>query len=169
MEDYFQIGVITSTHGIKGEVKVFPTTDDHNRFKKLKDCFIEFKGELLPVRAESCKFFKNMVILKFEDIDNINDVEKYKQCKILVDREHAVALEEDEYFVADLLGLTVVTEDGRELGIIEDIIPTGANDVYVVTDKSQKEWLIPAIKDCIVNIALEQKKMTVRLLKGMEE
>ncbi|MBR1865677.1 MAG: 16S rRNA processing protein RimM [Lachnospiraceae bacterium] len=169
MEDLFQIGVITSTHGIKGEVKVFPTTDDNNRFKKLKDCLIEYKGELLPIRAESCKFFKNMVILKFEDIDHINDVEKYRQCKLFVDRNHAVPLKEDEYFMADLLGLSVVTEDGRQLGSLVDIIQTGANDVYVIVDEAKREWLIPAIKDCILNIEVDKSEMTVRLLKGMEE
>ena len=165
----FQIGVITSTHGIRGEVKVFPTTDDNNRFKKLKDCLIEYKGELLPVKATGCKFFKNMVILKFEDIDNINDVEKYKQCKLFVDREHAVSLEQDEYFMADLLGINVITQEGRNLGVLEDIIRTGANDVYVVVDETGKEWLIPAIKDCIVKVSLEEKEMIVHLMKGMEE
>ena len=169
MEDLFQIGVITSTHGIRGEVKVFPTTDDNNRFKKLKDCLIEYKGELFPVKATGCKFFKNMVILKFEDIDNINDVEKYKQCKLFVDREHAVSLEQDEYFMADLLGINVITQEGRNLGVLEDIIRTGANDVYVVVDETGKEWLIPAIKDCIVKVSLEEKEMIVHLMKGMEE
>ena len=99
-EDLLQIGVVTSTHGIKGEVKVFPTTDDNNRFKKLKDCFIEFKNEMIPIKVNGCKFFKNMVILHFEGIDNINDVEKYKQCKLYVDREHAVPLQKYDYFIS---------------------------------------------------------------------
>lgn len=169
MEDLLQIGIITSTHGIKGEVKVFPTTDDNMRFKKLKDCFIEFHGEMLPVKAEGCKFFKNMVILKFKDIDDINDVEKYKQCQLFVDREHAVSLKKDEYFVADLIGVTVVKEDGSILGTLEEIIPTGANDVYLVVDEDKKEWLLPAIKDCILQVDMENRKMTVHLMKGMEE
>ena len=169
MEDLLQIGVITSTHGIKGEVKVFPTTDDNKRFKKLKECFIEFKDEMIPVKASGCKFFKNLVILKFEDIDDINDVEKYKQCKLFVDREHAVSLEKDEYFVTDLMGLTVLKEDGTSLGTLTEIIPTGANDVYVITDENKKEYLLPAIKDCILNIDMDEGKMTVRLMKGMEE
>lgn len=169
MEDLLQIGVITSTHGIRGEVKVFPTTDDNKRFKKLKECFIEWKNEMIPVKASGCKFFKNMVILKFEDIDNINDVEKYKQCKLYVDREHAVPLGKDEYFVTDLIGIEVNTEDGQEFGILQEVIPTGANDVYVVVDQQKKEWLLPAIKDCILNIDMQQRKMTIRLMKGMEE
>lgn len=169
MEDLLQVGVITSTHGIKGEVKVFPTTDDNNRFKKLKECFIEFKKEMIPVKAENCRFFKNMVILKFEDIDNINDVEKYKQCKLFVDREHAVKLAKDEYFVTDLIGIPVYKEDGSRFGALTEIIPTGANDVYVVTDENKKEWLLPAIKECILNVDMEGRKMIIRLMKGMEE
>lgn len=169
MEDLLQIGVITSTHGIKGEVKVFSTTDDNKRFKKLKECFIEFKNEMIPVKASGCKFFKNLVILKFEDINDINDVEKYKQCKLFVDREHAVSLEKDEYFITDLIGLVVAKEDGTILGKVTEIIPTGANDVYVITGDEKKEYLLPAIKECILGIDMDDRKMTVRLMKGMEE
>lgn len=169
MEDFLQVGVITSTHGIKGEVKVFPTTDDNNRFKKLKECYIEYKNERIPAEVLNCKFFKNMVILKFKAMDSINDVEKYKQCKLLVDRAHAVKLEKDEYFVTDLIGISVYKEDGSPLGTLTEIIPTGANDVYVVTDETKKEWLLPAIRECILNVDMENRKMTIRLMKGMEE
>lgn len=168
-EKLLQIGVITSTHGIKGEVKVFPTTDDNNRFKKLKECYIEYEGKMLPVKANGCRFFKNMVILRFEGIDNINDVEKYKKCKLFVDREHAVKLEQDEYFVADLIGAEVVREDGGLLGSLTEIISTGANDVYVVSGSAGEEWLLPAIKDCILNVDMKARRLTVRLMKGMEE
>lgn len=168
MEDLLQIGVITSTHGIKGEVKVFPTTDDNNRFKQLKECLIEWKGEMIPVKAEGCRFFKNMVILKFEDIDQINDVEKYKQCKLFVDRDHAVKLEKDEYFVADLIGMEVIKEEGSTFGTLTEVIPTGANDVYVVKDENGKEWLLPAIKECILNVDMEERKIIIHLMRGME-
>lgn len=169
MEDLLQIGVITSTHGIRGEVKVFPTTDDNKRFKKLKDCFIEFRGEMLPVKANGCKFFKNMVILKFEGIDNINDVEKYKQCKLYVDRAHAVKLEKDEYFIADLIGISVYREDGSLLGELSEVIQTGANDVYVVTGEDGKELLLPAIAECVLEVKIDEKKMTVHVMKGLED
>lgn len=169
IDNLLQIGTITSTHGIRGEVKVFPMTDDNKRFKKLKECFIEYRNEWIPVVCKSVKFFKNMVILGFEGIDNINDVEKYRQCKLYVDRQHAVALEKDEYFIADLIGLSVYTQEDNCLGVLTEVIPTGANDVYVVVDTDKKERLIPAIKDCILAIDLENKKMTVKLLKGMEE
>lgn len=169
MEDMFQVGIITSPHGVRGEVKVFPTTDDNNRFKKLKDCFIEFKGEMMPVKANGCKFFKNMVILKFEDFDNMNDVEKFRQCKIFVDREHTVKLSDDEYFVADLLGINVVDESGKTIGELSDVIETGANDVYIVKNEQGEEILIPAIKDCILEIDINKKIMKVHLLKVMED
>lgn len=169
MEDFFQIGIITSTHGIRGEVKVFPTTDDNNRFKKLKECFIQYKNEMLPLKAAGCKFFKNMVILKFDGINDINEVEKYKQCKLFVDREHAVSLDDGEFFIADLIGMETVTDEGRVLGVLEEVIPTGANDVYVIRGQDEKEWLLPAIKDCILNIDMKDRKLTVHLMKGMEE
>lgn len=169
MEDLLQVGAIASTHGVRGEVKVFPTTDDYHRFKKLKECFLEYKGEMLPIKIKSCKFFKNMVILGFEGIDNINDVEKYKRCGLFVDREHAVTLEKDEYFIMDLIGMDAVTEEGKKLGTLTEIIPTGANDAYVVTDETGKELLLPAIKDCILDVDMKLKRMTVRLMKGMEE
>ncbi len=169
MEDLLQIGVITSTHGLRGEVKVFPMTDDNKRFKKLKECYIEYKDEYIPVTCKSARFFKNMVILGFEEMDNINEIEKYKQCKLFVDRDHAVKLSKDEYFIADLIGLHAVTQDNRELGTLTEIIPTGSNDVYVITDSHEKELLLPAIKECILKVDIPGKKMTVRLMKGMEE
>ena len=169
MEDMFQVGIITSPHGVKGEVKVFPTTDDSKRFKKLKECFIEYNDELMPVKACGCKFFKNMVILKFEEFENMNDVEKLRKCKIFVDREHAVSLDKDEYFVADLLGISVVNESENIIGKISDVLETGANDVYIVKDDDGNEILIPAIKDCILDVNINERTMRVHLLKEMEE
>lgn len=169
MEDLLQVGVITSTHGIKGEVKVFPTTDDLNRFKKLKTVILDTGKEKLDMEITSVKFFKNMVILKFKGIDDINDVEKYRQKSLFVTRENAVKLQQGEYFVADLFGMAVVTEDEEELGEITDILQTGANDVYVVEDKNKKEILIPAIKECILSVDMEQRIMKVHLLEGLRD
>jgi 16S rRNA processing protein RimM len=130
---------------------------------------IELKGQLVPAKACGCKFFKNMVILKFEGFDNMNDVEKLRQCKILVDRENAVKLEKDEYFVADLLDMTVVDEDGNDIGKITDVMETGANDVYVIGMNDGREKLIPAIKDCILDVDMENGIMKVHLLKEMDD
>ena len=132
MEDIFRIGVITSTHGLKGEVKVFPTTDDLDRFKILKKCFIRTPKEDIWVEKSTCKFFKNMVILSFKEFKDINEIEKYKGCDLYVDREDAVPLKEDEYYISDVLGMEIITEDGEKLGVLEDVMQTAANDVFVI-------------------------------------
>ncbi len=167
MEDLLQVGVITSTHGIRGEVKVFPTTDDVSRFKKLKNVILDNGKEHRDLEIESVKFFKNMVILKFKGIDNINDVEKYKKAPLFVTRENAVPLEEDEYFIADLIGLKVVSDEGEDLGIIDDVLQTGANDVYIIKKDNVEDLLVPAIQECIKNVDIEGGTMQVHLLAGL--
>lgn len=167
MEDIFRIGVITSTHGLKGEVKVFPTTDDLNRFKTLKKCFIRTPKEDIQVEKNTCKFFKNMVILSFKEFKDINEIEKYKGLDLYVTREDAVPLEEDEYYISDVIGMDVVTEEGEILGKLEDVMQTGANDVFVIRLPNDKELLMPVIKDCVLDMDYEAGKVTVRLMKGM--
>lgn len=167
MEDFLRVGVISSTHGIKGEVKVFPTTDDVNRFKKLKQVILDTGKENIALDIEGVKFFKNMVILKFKGYDNINDIEKYKGKDLLVSRENAVKLNKDEFFIYDIIGSEVITDDGAELGELTEILATGANDVYVVTTKAGKEILIPSIKECILDVNPTEKKILVHLLPGL--
>ncbi len=167
MEDMLQVGVITQTHGIRGEVKVFPTTDDAARFKKLKKVTLDNGKERRELEIASVKFFKNLVILKFKGIDNINDVEKYKKAPLYVTREDAVPLGENEYFIADLIGLKVISDEGEELGILDDVLQTGANDVYVVKCDNGEEILVPAIKDCVKNVDIEGNEITLHLLPGL--
>ena len=167
MENMLRVGVITSPHGIKGEVKVFPTTDDAKRFKELKKVILDTGKEYIPMEIEHVKFFKNMVILKFKGYDNINEIEKYKSRDLLITRDQAVDLAPDEYFITDLLGLAVVSDQGVELGTLKDVLETGANDVYVVAMKDGKELMLPAIGDCILNVDLEQRRMEVHVLEGL--
>ena len=167
MEEFFRIGVITSTHGLKGEVKVFPTTDDPQRFKKLKKCFIRTPKGDIHVEKNSCKFFKNMVILSFKEFKDINEIEKYKSCDIYVTREDAVPLEEDEYYISDVIGMEIVTEEGELLGKLEDVMQTGANDVFVIRLTNDKELLMPVIKECVLDMNYDTCKITVKLMKGM--
>lgn len=167
MEQMLRVGVITSTHGIRGEVKVFPTTDDRNRFYELKDVILDTGKEQKTLEIEHVKFFKNMVILKFKGFDNINDIEIYKGKDLLVTRENAVELGPDENFIADLIGLSVVTDEGEELGVLKDVMQTGANDVYVVERTDKKELLLPAIKQCILDVDLESGKITVHVMDGL--
>ena len=167
MEKLLQVGIISSTHGVRGEVKVFPTTDDVKRFKKLKNVILDTGREQLPLEVESVKFFKQFAILKFKGYDNINDIEKYKGKSLLVNRENAVKLCKDEYFIADMIGLAVFTEDGKEFGVMKDVLETGANDVYIIDSKEHGEVLIPAIKQCILDVDIEAGKMVVHLLEGL--
>lgn len=166
MEDYFRVGVIANTHGIRGEVKVFPTTEDPQRFKGMKEIILDTGSEKKVLEVASTRFFKNLVILKFKGIDSINDIEKYKGKDLLVTRENAIPLNEGEYYIADIIGATVVTEDGVQFGILKDVLTTGANDVYVV-DHEGTEVLLPVIPDCVLARDMEQKIVTVHIMEGL--
>ena len=167
MEDLLQVGIITSTHGVRGEVKVYPTTDDPRRFRRLKEVILDTGREKLNLEIEGVKFFKQFVILKFKGLDNINDIEKYRQKSLFVTRKNAVRLQRDEYFIADLIGLKVQDEDGKELGTVKDVIETGANDVYEVEMADGRSLLLPAIKQCILNVDVENGTMQVHVLEGL--
>ena len=167
MEELLQVGVITSTHGVRGEVKVFPTTDDPNRFKSLKHVLLDTGREKKSLEVQGVKFFKQFVILKFKGYDSINEIEKFVKKNLYVTRENAVKLKKDEYFIADLIGMTVKEEDGAILGTVSDVLQTGANDVYVVALADGGEVLLPAIKDCILSVDMEKREMQVHVLDGL--
>lgn len=167
MEDMFQVGVIASTHGIRGEVKVFPTTDDAKRFKRLKEVILDMGKEQITLEIEGVKFFKQFVILKFKGIDNIDDVQRYRQKSLYVTRQNAVRLGRDEYFIADLMGLKVIDEDEQEIGVLKEVMETGANDVYVIEMTDGKELLLPAIKQCVLQVSVEEGFVKVHVLEGL--
>ena len=167
MEDLLQVGVITTTHGIRGEVKVYPTTDDAHRFDYLESVLLDTGKELCELEIQRVKYFKQFVILKFRDVDNINDIEPYKGKSLYVTRDFAVPLEENEYYIADLIDMDVFLEDGSLFGTLKDFMETGANDVYVIHTTDKKEVLVPAIKDCVKEVDVEQNKMIIHLLKGL--
>nr|WP_297764129.1 ribosome maturation factor RimM [uncultured Butyrivibrio sp.] len=169
MTDRFQVGVIASTHGLQGEVNVFPTTEDPNRFKKLKKVTLHTqRGEEIELDVQSARFFKKFVIVKFKQYNNINDVEKFRGCELTIDRKDAIKLEPGEYYCADLMGLSIVDEEDKLLGTVTDIIQTGANDVYEMTkENSEDKIYIPAIKDCVKNIDLKNKKITIHVIEGL--
>ena len=150
MEEYLQIGVITTTHGVRGEVKVYPTTDPE-RFLSLDRVFLDTGKEKKELHVTGVRFFKQLAIVKFKGIDNINDIERYKGCSLYVTREDAIPLE----------------EDGELFGTLRDVMETGANDVYIVDSKEHGEVLIPAIHDCILDVDLDEQKMTIHLLPGL--
>ena len=167
--DLLQVGVISSMHGVHGEVKVFPTTSDPSRDKYLKEVLLDTGKEKITMKLKGVKFFKQFVIVKFEGYDNPNDIEKYKGKPIYVTRENAVKLEKDEYFVADLYDIEVYEDNGDKLGVIVDVIETGSNDVYTVKCTDGSEILLPAIKQCILDVDIDNNKMVVHVLDGLRD
>lgn len=167
MEERLQVGIISSTHGVRGEVKVFPTTDDVNRFKKLKEVILDTGRETKVLEIEGVKFFKQFAILKFKGIDTLNDVEKYRGQSLYVTRENAVKLKKDEYFIADLMGLRVLDEEGQEIGVLKEVLETGANDVYIITMNDGRELLLPAIKQCVLEVNVEEGFIRIHILDGL--
>lgn len=179
IDDMLRVGVISSTHGIRGEVKVYPTTDEPKRFSKLKKVYLDYckqglKGikERKSIELEICsvRYFKQFVILKFKDIDNINDVEEYKGMDLYVTREDALPLEDGEFYICDLIGMKVKDDEGKDVGVLKDVLQTGANDVYIVDgneDFGLKELLFPVIDECILDVDLEKKEIKVHIMEGL--
>ncbi len=165
--DMLRVGIISSTHGIRGEVKVYPTTDDPMRFRDLKTVIINDPQKPFTAHITNVRFFKNTVILKFREFTNANEAEKYRGCDLLINREQAVPLAPNENFIADLIGLKVMTDEGEDFGVITDIMQTGANDVYVITGNDGKEYLFPSIPECILNVDLDAGVVTVHIMNGL--
>ncbi len=167
MDDLLQVGAITQTHGLRGEVKVFPTTDDVKRFKKLKEVILDTGKEKMALEIENVRFFKQFAILKFKGFDNINDIERYKGKSLYVTRENAVKLRKDEYFIADLMGVKIYDEQDAYMGVLKDVIVTSANDVYEIALEDGRTLLLPAIKQCVLDVDIEQRRMKVHVLDGL--
>lgn len=166
MQKRLEIGQIVNTFGIKGEAKVVPFTDDINRFDNLKRVYVVAKKDSRLYKVENVRYHKNMVLLKFEGINNPEDAELLKNTFLEVDREDAIPLEEGTYFIVDLIGLDVYTDDGKLLGRVEDIYNTGANDIYVIKDELGKQILLPGIDEVIKEVKLEDK-IVVHLIPGL--
>ena len=169
MRDFLQVGVITSPHGVHGEVKVYPTTDDASRFRDLKTAVLRDENNSEQHELKSVKFFKNMAIIHFSGIDDMDTARRYRNWEVLVSRDQAVPLGENEYYTADLIDMDVFTDQEEYLGKLTDILQTGANDVYVVNTERYGDVLIPAIRDCIIQVDVEQDRMLVHLLPGLAE
>ena len=162
----FEIGKIVNTHGLKGEMKVFPLTDDPKRFELLKTVDLHLNQTVHTYTIKSVRYQKNMIILKLAEINHINEAEKLKNGIFKISEDQALPLSEDEYFMRDLYGLEVY--EGEEwLGTLAQIIETGANDVYIIKKEQEKDLLIPAIKSCILKVDIKNKRMEVKLLQGL--
>ncbi len=166
-KDMLRVGIISSTHGIRGEVKVYPTTDDPMRFRDLNTVIINAPLRPFTAHITNVRFYKNMVILKFREFTNANDAEPYKGCDLLINRDQAVPLAPNENFITDLIGLRVITDEGEDFGTITDVMQTGANDVYVITGDDGREYLFPAIPECILDVDLDAGTVTVHIMNGL--
>ena len=167
MQKRLEVGQIVNTFGIKGEVKVTPFTNDIKRFDDLKKVYVTSKKDSKLYKVENVRYHKNMVLLKLEGINNPEDAEMLKNSYLEIDREDAIPLEEGTYFIADLIGLEVYSDEGNLLGKVEDIYNTGSNDIYVVKDELGKQILLPGIKEVIKDVQIENAKIIVHLIPGL--
>lgn len=167
MNKYLELGQIVNVKGLKGEVKVNSFTDDNTKFERIPNVFIKQKGNLKEYSIEKVGYNKNQVIIKFEGVNTVEEAETLRNSYIVVDREIFGELPEGVYYIADLLGLDVYTEDGTHLGKVDDIFSTGSNDVYVVKDELGKQKLLPGIDEVIKQIDLDSGKIIVNLIEGL--
>lgn len=167
MDKYFEIGQIVNTNGLKGLVKVKPFTDDIKEFETFESIYVQKKNELIEFKIEAVKYAKQMVLLKLEGINDIDSAEALRNLYIKVSRDALPELQENSYYIVDLLECEVVTVAGEFLGKMDDIFSTGSNDVYVVKNEEGKQILLPAIKEVIKNIDIPNKKITVKLMEGL--
>ncbi len=165
--EYIEIGQIVNTNGLKGVVKVNPFTDDISKFESLKYIYIQLKNELKKVKIEQVRYNKNQVLLKLEGIDSIEEAEKYRNFYLKTEKQSQEELGEDTYYIVDLIGLDVYSDKDEYLGKIDDVFPTGSNDVYVIKDNLGKQILIPAIADVVKKVDLKNKKMIINLIPGL--
>lgn len=166
-QEYFEIGQIVNTFGIKGVVKVNAFTDEPLEFENLKTILIEKNKKLLEFEIQEVKLHKNQILLKIKGIEDINEAEKYKGCYIKLPREKAKKLPENTYFIADLIGLQVYTDNGELLGKVDDIYNSGSADIYVIKDELGKQILLPGIKEVIKKIDVDNEKIIVHLIDGL--
>ena len=167
MKPYLELGQIVNVKGLKGEIKVNPFTENINRFETLKTILVKMKNKNKEFEREKVSYHKNQVILKLKGINTIEEAETLRNCYILVNRSNLEPLAEGVYYIADLIGLEVYTEDGIALGKVDDIYNTGSNDIYVVKDELGKQKLLPGIPEVIKKVDLENSKIIVNLIEGL--
>ena len=166
MESLLEVGQIVNTYGIKGFVKVNPLVDNNNQFKSFKTLYIQVKNNIKEVQVEEVKFSKNQVLLKFKGVETIEQAEELRNYYLQAKRSD-IKLEKGAYFIVDLIGLEVYTEEGKFLGTLKEVLQPGANDVYVVENEAKQEILIPVIPDVVKQVDIEGKKVVVKLLEGL--
>ena len=168
-DDLLRIGVVTSPHGVHGEVKVYPTTDDLGRFSEIDTVVVENRGKQEVMDVEGVKYFKGMAIVKLSGLNSMDEAEKYRKAELLIHRSQSAPLEPGHYFIVDLIGLKAFRDTGEELGTVTDFLTTGANNVYVIEKTDGKELLVPDIPACIREVDIENGRLTVFVMPGLED
>lgn len=168
MIEYFEIGQISNTHGLKGELKVRPYTENAKRFEKIKKVLIKKQDNFEEYEIQSVRYQKDIVLLKLKGIDDIETAEKLKTQSLIIPREDAKNLEKNEFFIADLIGCSVYEND-EKIGELADVFTAGAADVYVIKRVGKKDLLLPALESIIKNIDVENKKIDVDVPRGLDD
>ena len=166
-KDLFRVGVITEPHGIQGEVKIYPTTDEPERLHTIKEILLDDGKDMMVLHPHKLKMQKQFVILKFKEFNDRNAVEGLRKKELYVTRENAVQLEKDEYYISDLIGLNVIDKNEEEIGVVTEVLPTGANDVYQIKRTDGTDLLLPAIKECILMVNVKEGYMKVHVMEGL--
>ena len=169
MEDFLRIGILSSPHGVKGEISVYPTSDELDRFSDLEEVYLDINGDLQPHKVEGCKYKKNMPVLKLEGLDDRNSIEGLRGVDVYVDKEHAIPLEEGEYFLADVIGFGVISDkDESKIGVLEDYMENAADQViFIVKCLDGTTKYIPDVEEFVLSVDLDEKTMLVHLIEGM--
>lgn len=167
--DLLEVGKIINTHGLRGDVKVMAWTDTPDVFEDFETLYLKKAKEMIPLTVTSVKYQKNNLIVKFKEYNDINEVEPLKNSVLYADRADLGELPEGVYYIADLIGMTVKKENGEVVGIVDDVLQTGANDIYSVKREGMKDLLIPVIDDVVLSVDTEAREITVRLLEGLED
>lgn len=167
--DLLEVGKIINTHGLRGEVKVVPWMDAPEDFEELGKVYLKTREENILLTVKSVRYQKNNLIVKFAEFDDINEVERYKNCVLYADRDALGELPEGTYYIVDLIGLTVYTEDGERVGVIDDVFNTGANDIYDVKREGKKNLLLPVIDEVVKEVDINNGRVTVHIMEGLDD
>lgn len=167
MHEYLEVGKVVNTHGVRGEIKVIPLTDDIERFYDLKWVYLDRSGTLERYNVMGVKLSRGHAIIRLEGINSMNEAEPLKGLFLKVDRNNAVKLPEDTFFICDIIGCEVFDENKRRLGVIKEVLETGSNDVYVIENDDSREVLIPALKSVVKKVLIDEKKIFVTIPEGL--
>ena len=166
--DYIQIGKVANTHGVRGDLKIFPLTDDITRFELLNQIRIENNNRIYTCTITGIKYFKNLVILQLKEVQNMNEALELKGGTVLIPMEEVLPLAENENYIYEMIGLIAKEEDGTELGPLKEVLETGTHDIYVIDDGSKHGLMIPAVNEFVREVNVNEGYLIVKLIEGLK-